>query len=135
MKSKFSGIFAARQQEAATTVTEEAEAPSEVTEATAEPNAEAPAPPSPAPAQAPAPKARRAERRDESTPSPQPAPPSRPRGRPAGKRSNGEYAQVTAYIRRDTHLAVKQALLTDGGTKEFSELVQELLTKWLKART
>ena len=57
------------------------------------------------------------------------------RGRPTGKRSDGEHIQVTAYIRRETHHAVKVALLQGGKGKEFSELVQELLAKWLKSRT
>ncbi len=51
----------------------------------------------------------------------------------AGKRSDSDYKQVSAYIRRDTHLKVKLALLQEG--REFSELVEELLTEWLASRT
>ncbi len=54
------------------------------------------------------------------------------RGRPSGKRSDGEHVQVTAYIQRKTHRAVKLALLKDEGSPDFSELVEELLSKWLK---
>ncbi len=60
---------------------------------------------------------------------------SKPRGRPRGKRSDGEHVQVTAYIRQETHHSVKLALLADKQGQEFSELVEELLAKWLKSRT
>ncbi|WP_193200598.1 hypothetical protein [Nostoc sp. MG11] len=52
------------------------------------------------------------------------------RGRPKAKRSDPDYEQVTAYIRRDTHTTVKIELLKsaqDGQKREFSELVQDLL--------
>lgn len=90
------------------------------------------APPSPAPSvvqsaePAPKPKAKpRAQAPD--------AP--RPVGRPRGKRSDEEHLQVTAYIRRETHLDVKAALLRDQKGRDFSDLVEELLSKWLKSRT
>src|SRR4051794_3713316 len=51
----------------------------------------------------------------------------RPVGRPRGKRSDEEHLQVTAYIRRDTHLDVKAALLRDQKGRDFSDLVEELL--------
>jgi FMN phosphatase YigB (HAD superfamily) len=54
------------------------------------------------------------------------------RGRPPGKRSHPDFEQITAYIRRDTHRAVKIALLKNG-RKEFSELVEDLLGQWLKS--
>ncbi|MFN6572006.1 hypothetical protein [Dendronalium sp. ChiSLP03b] len=60
------------------------------------------------------------------------------RGRPKAKRSDPDYEQVTAYIRRDTHTTVKIELLKDAQTgekQEFSELVQDLLEQWLKSRT
>ena len=50
-----------------------------------------------------------------------------------GKRSNTEYRQVSAYIRKDTHRRVKMALLEDD--RQFSELVAELLENWLDERT
>ena len=50
----------------------------------------------------------------------------------AGKRSNAEYRQVSAYVRKDTHRKVKMALLEDD--REFSELVEELLDGWLASR-
>jgi hypothetical protein len=60
------------------------------------------------------------------------------RGRPKAKRSDPNYEQVTAYIRKDTHTIVKIELLKsaqDGQKREFSELVQDLLEQWLKSRT
>jgi hypothetical protein len=60
---------------------------------------------------------------------------SRPVGRPRGKRSDGDHVQVTAYIRRETHLDVKTALLREQQGRDFSELVEELLAKWLRSRT
>ena len=59
----------------------------------------------------------------------------RGRGRPPGKRSDPDFEQVTAYIRRHTHQGVKIALLQEGQGQEFSELVEDLLTKWLKTRS
>jgi hypothetical protein len=55
-------------------------------------------------------------------------------GRPPGKRSNPEYEQVTSYVRKDTYQAVKVALLQSGGKMQFSDLVEELLTKWLSGQ-
>jgi hypothetical protein len=50
-----------------------------------------------------------------------------------GKRSNTDYRQVSAYIRKDTHRRVKLALLEE--ERQFSELVAELLENWLDERT
>ena len=63
-------------------------------------------------------------------------PPKRRGGRrPRGKRSDPDFEQVTAYIRKHTHQAVKITLLRESTGQEFSELVEDLLTKWLKARS
>lgn len=75
----------------------------------------------------------------EST-APEPAPvamPAKPRGtgRPRGKRSDPNFDQVTAYIRKDTHQGAKIALLQEGRGREFSELVEDLLAEWLQARS
>jgi hypothetical protein len=40
---------------------------------------------------------------------------------------------VTAYIRRDTYMAVKRKLL-DMRDAEFSDTVEELLGDWLKGK-
>lgn len=63
------------------------------------------------------------------------AEPAKKRGRPRGKRSDSDYTQVTAYIRSDTHVGVQMLLLKDGKQKDFSDLVEELLAKWLRSRT
>jgi len=54
-------------------------------------------------------------------------------GRPPGKRSDPGFEQVTAYIRKETHQAVKIELLKSG-RQEFSELVEALLQQWFKTR-
>lgn len=56
------------------------------------------------------------------------------RGRPKAKRSDPDYLGFTTYIRKDTHLQVKIALLQEGQGRELSELVQELLTEWLNKK-
>lgn len=57
--------------------------------------------------------------------------PVKPKGRPKGKRSNPDYEQVTAYIKRETYRKTKIALLEQDEISDFSELVEELLTEWL----
>ena len=51
-------------------------------------------------------------------------------GRPPGKKSDPDYTQATVYLRKQTHLAAKKRLLDEG--KEFSELVEELVTQWIQ---
>lgn len=54
------------------------------------------------------------------------------KGRPAtGKKSNGEYCQTTISIRKETRKRVKQALLDAESGQDVSELVEELLSRWL----
>jgi hypothetical protein len=55
-------------------------------------------------------------------------------GRPAGKRTNPDYGQVTAYIPKSLHEDVKIALIKEGG-KEFSTLIEELLSEWIQGKT
>jgi hypothetical protein len=57
------------------------------------------------------------------------------RGRRNGKRRDPAFEQVTAYIRKDTHHAVKLALLTEGTNRQFSDLVEVLLAEWLTKAT
>jgi hypothetical protein len=52
------------------------------------------------------------------------------RGRPRAKRSSGDFAQATAYVKKETYTAVKHILLDQ--KKEYSVLVQELLDGWLQ---
>ena len=53
------------------------------------------------------------------------------RGRPSAKRSDPEFLQVTAYIRKNTHRKTKIRLLEEGQGREFSELVETMLEDWL----
>lgn len=46
-----------------------------------------------------------------------------------GKRSNPDYTQITAYIKINTHEDVMRKIYK---RQEFSELIEELLTEWLK---
>ncbi len=57
--------------------------------------------------------------------------PTAKRGRPGGqgKRGNPDYAQVTAYIPKTLHDETKVNLIRQGN-KEFSQLVEELLSGW-----
>jgi hypothetical protein len=56
------------------------------------------------------------------------------RGRPNGKRSDPRYVGFTTYIQRETHMAVKIALLQERKGRELSELVEHLLDEWVKAQ-
>lgn len=47
-----------------------------------------------------------------------------------GKRTDPTYKQVGAYIKKDTYLQI-QKLLLDKPDKDFSDLVQELLSGYL----
>ncbi len=51
-----------------------------------------------------------------------------------GKSSNPDFVQVTAYVEETVLLSVKKALLDHKGT-DFSDLVNDLLKKWVKPRT
>ena len=53
--------------------------------------------------------------------------PGRPGGQ--GKRGNPDYAQVTAYIPKTLHDETKVNLIRQGN-REFSQLVEELLSGW-----
>ena len=66
---------------------------------------------------------------DSDTPPPGLAPNRRPRG---GKRGSSEHGRWTAYVRRDTYQRVRIELLKEASTRDFSDLTQELLDRWLK---
>ena len=46
-----------------------------------------------------------------------------------GKRSDPSYTQITAYIRKDTHESVMRKIYK---RQEFSELIEKLLTDWMR---
>ncbi len=56
----------------------------------------------------------------------------KPQPATVGKYKNPAYVQRTAYIRKTTDRAVKLKLLEQGGEKEFSELIEELLATWVQ---
>ncbi len=56
------------------------------------------------------------------------------RGRPKGKRSDPNFEQVTAYIRKETYRQTKITLLSDDAQQDFSELIESLLTEWLSTQ-
>jgi len=65
-------------------------------------------------------------------PAPERPAPGRP-GRPEnGKRSNPEYSQVSAWIKKDTHRRAKIKMLQHGDDRDFSDLLQELLESWIE---
>ncbi len=76
-----------------------------------------------------------AQARDQDGETPAPAEPKPQKsGRPRGKRSNPDYEQVSAYIKRETYRNTKIALLQQGNNQEFSELVEHLLSEWLSTQ-
>jgi hypothetical protein len=56
-------------------------------------------------------------------------------GRLPGKSADPEFTQITTYIRKETHRNVKIELLKEGKDRELSELVEDLLSSWLKRRS
>lgn len=48
---------------------------------------------------------------------------------PMAKSADPEFLKFTTYIRKQTHRAVKVKVVEQG--REFSDLVEELLTDWL----
>ncbi len=61
-----------------------------------------------------------------------PAPPAKTEKRASGKSSNSDYTQVLTYVKKDTHNAVKAALIYDHKKRDLSDLVEELLSDWIK---
>ena len=49
-----------------------------------------------------------------------------------GKSSNTDFTQVLTYIRRDTHRQIKKVLIDDIEERDLSDLVEELLSDWLR---
>lgn len=52
--------------------------------------------------------------------------------RASGKSSNSDYTQALTYIKKNTHNAVKAALIYDHKKRDLSDLVEELLAGWLR---
>jgi hypothetical protein len=63
----------------------------------------------------------------------QPAPIATTGGPRGGKSSNPAFTQVTIYIRKDTYVDVRKALL-DEQRRDFSEFTEDALKKALKSQ-
>ena len=48
-------------------------------------------------------------------------------------RENKSLSQVSGYIHKETHKAVRKALIDDDRERDFSQLMQELLEAWLNS--
>ena len=59
---------------------------------------------------------------------------STPRKRKVGKRSDPNFTQAPAFIRKTTHQQVKINLITDADFNDYSELVEALLVQWLEQK-
>ena len=59
-------------------------------------------------------------------------PPTRKEDARRGKKGNPDYAQVTAYIPKKLHLAVKRKLI--GMEDDFSVTVEKLLAGWVRSK-
>lgn len=55
----------------------------------------------------------------------------KPKTKTRGKRSDPDYEQVSAYIRKETYRKVKISLLEAEEKQDFSDLVEALLSDWL----
>ncbi len=58
--------------------------------------------------------------------------PAKTEKRTSGKSSNSDFTQVLTYIKKDTHNRVKAELIFDTEKRDLSDLVEELLTGWVK---
>ncbi|MEL7078649.1 MAG: hypothetical protein AAFY50_06330 [Cyanobacteria bacterium J06648_1] len=67
-----------------------------------------------------------------SKPSVEEASPPQKAKRKLGKRSNPEFTQAPAFIRKATHRAVKVKLIMNTEFNDYSELVEALLVQWLE---
>jgi hypothetical protein len=52
-----------------------------------------------------------------------------------GKKGHPDYNQVTVYLKKETQNKAKIALLQAHDERDFSELMEDLLTNWLAAQT
>jgi hypothetical protein len=52
-------------------------------------------------------------------------------GRGVGRRRDPDYMQASAYVPRQLRRQVNRALLNDPSERDYSELIEELLQKWL----
>lgn len=53
--------------------------------------------------------------------------------KPVGKSRHPDYTQALAYIKKDTHRTIKKMLIDDPIKRNLSDLIEELLTNWIKS--
>lgn len=53
-------------------------------------------------------------------------------GRPLAKRSDPEWKQISAFVRKETHRKAKMKLLQQDGNKDLSDVIEELLQNWVE---
>ena len=63
------------------------------------------------------------------------APLVRGRGRPSGKRSNPEFEPTNVLLRKRTKKMAGRVLEDSETGQDLSELIEELLAKWISTRT
>ena len=49
----------------------------------------------------------------------------------SGKRSDPDYVQISAYIRKETHRLAKRKLLEEDSERDLSDVIEELLSNWV----
>jgi hypothetical protein len=49
-----------------------------------------------------------------------------------GKRNNAEYQQISAYLKKDTYIALKKAVFDS--SEDMSEVLEYLVSQWLKKK-
>jgi hypothetical protein len=64
-----------------------------------------------------------------------PPPIVRGRGRPSGKRSNPEFEPTNVLLRKRTKKIAGRVLEDSESGQDLSELIEELLDKWISTRT
>ncbi len=67
--------------------------------------------------------------------SPHEAAPSRGKGRPPGKRSDPNYQPTTVLLRKQTKKTASRLLEDTGTGQDLSELIEELLTEWIRQQS
>ncbi len=67
---------------------------------------------------------------EDDRPKPQPQVPVKKRKR--GKKGNPDYTQTTAYVRLKVYNETVKRLIDEGRVRDYSDLVNDLLTSWLK---
>ena len=62
---------------------------------------------------------------------PSPTPKKKAVKKQIGKHKDPDYTSLTCYIKKDTHLALKKALIEK--KEGISDIAEELFSKWLKS--